>query len=360
MIPLIIGAVFIIILFIVLYLIFSRKTASKSSPATAPPAVSVPYDSNPYMRYDPYGYQYQYRHIPDNYNLEQIQNMYLRQAILERQLEEAKLRQTPDVWTIQQELDKLIATQPPVIAPPVTPPPVTPPITPSPVTPPVMPPIIPPSVIPPTTPPITPPPVTPPVTLPPIMPPPTTPPPVTLPPITPPPVIPPPVTTPPITPPPSQNIKPFAGMNEWVTEHNRIRADVGTKPVTWNESLAQGAINYANQCSWGHSSPANRMEGSTLLGENLWMGTYTAFPDSQSIKSWENEKKDYQYPDSLNTHKGNSVIGHYTQIINKNVKEIGCGCVKCDNMTTPSGNKKNMKMCVCRYNPIQMGSEVPY
>ena len=36
--------------------------------------------------------------------------------------------------------------------------------------------------------------------------------------------------------------------NEWITEHNRVRADVGQKPVIWNQNIANDATEYAKKC----------------------------------------------------------------------------------------------------------------
>jgi pathogenesis-related protein 1 len=83
------------------------------------------------------------------------------------------------------------------------------------------------------------------------------------------------------------------------------------------------------------------------MGENLAAGKPYDFVDIKTlITAWENEKKDYRHPAYPN-----SVQGHYTQIVNKNVTEIGCACSKCDNLG---------RYCVCRYKPGQIGNQYPY
>lgn len=64
---------------------------------------------------------------------------------------------------------------------------------------------------------------------------------------------------------------------------------------------------------------------------------------------WESEKEYYNYPQYPSESKKGETC-HYTQMVNKNVTEIGCGCAKCN----------ESKICVCRYNPMQMGNEYPY
>lgn len=132
----------------------------------------------------------------------------------------------------------------------------------------------------------------------------------------------------------------------WLNEHNRVRNSLGLSSVTWNESLAQDARNYANVCKFEHSPQSSRMVGNTVLGENLAYGSpFSYYDDEKMFALWEEERKFYSHPMNPNSEQG-----HYTQIINKNVTEIGCGCSNC------SGNK----ICVCRYNPIQLGNQAPY
>jgi len=136
----------------------------------------------------------------------------------------------------------------------------------------------------------------------------------------------------------------------WVTEHNRVRSTVGTKPVTWNATLAAGAATHAQKCVMQHSAPSDRKLGGITLGENLaWGGPYDYYSDQKLFSGWENEKQFYTHPQGPSQGTGGET-GHYTQIINKNVKEIGCACNKCG----------SSKFCVCRYNPIQTTGQAPY
>lgn len=159
------------------------------------------------------------------------------------------------------------------------------------------------------------------------------------------------IPTQPQTPsPPAQPTQPVDQSlgNIWVSEHNRIRANVGANisPVVWNPQIAQEAQNYSAGCKFEHSSQASRTKNGIVYGENLAYGSpFGSYSDDKIVKMWEDEKKDYTYP---NFPDGNT--GHYTQIINKNVSEIGCGCTNCN----------NSKICVCRYNKGQMGGQSPY
>ena len=137
--------------------------------------------------------------------------------------------------------------------------------------------------------------------------------------------------------------------NVWVSEHNIIRADVGQGPVTWDDTIAQSAQNYANMCVWKHD-PNNH-----TYGENLAiMGPFSSASDKQMAMDWESEKQLYKYPSGPD-----SQTGHYTQIVNKNVTKIGCGCAKCPGSLL-SSSIPDSKMCVCRYDYFQLGGKPPY
>lgn len=152
----------------------------------------------------------------------------------------------------------------------------------------------------------------------------------------------------PVEPEPSQPSQPTG--NVWVKEHNRIRADVGLGPIAWNDTIAAGAQKHADTCKFEHSPNNQRQFGSKILGENLAYGSpYDGFTDKKMVDMWEDEKAFYTYPQGPSESKKGET-GHYTQIVNKNVTEIGCGCAKCG----------RSKMCVCRYNPIQLGNQPPY
>ena len=139
--------------------------------------------------------------------------------------------------------------------------------------------------------------------------------------------------------------------NVWVDEHNRIRADVGQSPIAWNQQIADRAKKHVNKCKDEHSSDASRKLGKITLGENLAFGSpYKSFSDDEMVKMWEEEKEFYTHPEKPSSStKGET--GHYTQIINKNVTEIGCACSKCGT---------DDKLCVCQYNPGQFGDVPPY
>jgi uncharacterized protein YkwD len=137
----------------------------------------------------------------------------------------------------------------------------------------------------------------------------------------------------------------------WVAEHNRVRADVGQPPVTWDDTIAASAQAYANKCVFQHD-PNNH-----TYGENLAIiGPYSSATDKQEFAGWEGEKAQYKYPQ---TPSQNMNAGHWTQLTNKNVKKIGCACARCSGDLL-GGGVPDTKFCVCRYDFFQLGNQPPY
>lgn len=124
--------------------------------------------------------------------------------------------------------------------------------------------------------------------------------------------------------------------------HNKVRADVGVGPVTWSKKLATYAQEWANNlavkgCRMEHRPSSGKWKQE--YGENLFMGTAGYYGVADAVKSWESEKKYYhgQTIDTSNVYK----MGHYTQIVWENTKEIGCAKIEC----------KGNVIIVCNYNP---------
>ncbi|KAJ0048751.1 hypothetical protein Pint_17043 [Pistacia integerrima] len=125
---------------------------------------------------------------------------------------------------------------------------------------------------------------------------------------------------------------------DYVNAHNSARAAVGVGPVTWDNTVAAFAQNYANQrigdCALVHSG------GGGKYGENLaWSSADLSGTDA--VKMWVNEKADYDY--NSNTCAAGKVCGHYTQVVWRDSVRIGCAKVRCNNGGTFIG---------CNYAPL--------
>ncbi|MBI3924850.1 MAG: SCP-like extracellular [Armatimonadetes bacterium] len=114
--------------------------------------------------------------------------------------------------------------------------------------------------------------------------------------------------------------------------HNDSRAEVGVEPVKWSYELAAHAQEWADHLaatgSFGHR-PDDR------FGENLAMGS-TA---EQAVGMWLAERP--RYHGETITAQNFSLFGHYTQMIWRDTREIGCGKAK-----GPNG-----VIWVCSYDP---------
>ncbi|KAF5448346.1 hypothetical protein F2P56_028891 [Juglans regia] len=122
---------------------------------------------------------------------------------------------------------------------------------------------------------------------------------------------------------------------DFLNAHNAARAEVGVAPLTWNHTLQVYARNYANKrrdCNLEHSNGP--------YGENIaqgW-GTFTAL---EAVKMWVDEKQYYDCKSG--SCKGGECL-HYTQVVWRDTKRIGCARVKC--------NKDGGIFMTCNYDPI--------
>jgi pathogenesis-related protein 1 len=137
--------------------------------------------------------------------------------------------------------------------------------------------------------------------------------------------------------------------SETLAAHNRWRARVGVPPLVWSEALAQSSNRWAAQLEQGGQC---RMEHSDTpdLGENLywasplrWNTGQTTVQDIRAafvVEVWGRESADFLV-DSGTCRPGRT-CGHYTQIVWKDTREVGCAFQVC-------GAKD--QVWVCQYRP---------
>lgn len=108
---------------------------------------------------------------------------------------------------------------------------------------------------------------------------------------------------------------------------NAWRAKWFADPVVWDDGQASQAQAQAESCDWGHPRVGQNIAAGydgPIAANNAWGGEYVHY---------------------INNDGGDD--GHFTQLIWKNTKKIGCGAFDCTGNTTASG-----WYFVCNYDPI--------
>jgi Cysteine-rich secretory protein family len=123
--------------------------------------------------------------------------------------------------------------------------------------------------------------------------------------------------------------------------HNKTRMDLGLEPLGWNSSLAQSAQKWADYlASSGRFEHAPENPYSPE-GENIWAGTKGYYPPEASVDAWVRERRFFRegiFPDNSTTGRVEDV-GHYTQVIWRATKEVGCA----------EASSATEDILVCRY-----------
>ncbi|KAL5560898.1 hypothetical protein UlMin_030645 [Ulmus minor] len=122
---------------------------------------------------------------------------------------------------------------------------------------------------------------------------------------------------------------------DYLKAHNSARDQVGVRHLTWDNTVAAYAQNYANQrkgdCKLVHSRGP--------YGENIaWSSGDLS--GTSAVGLWVSEKANYNY--NSNTCAAGKVCGHYTQVVWRNSVRVGCAKVRCNNGGTFIG---------CNYDP---------
>ncbi len=123
--------------------------------------------------------------------------------------------------------------------------------------------------------------------------------------------------------------------------HNRLRSEVGARPLRWNATLAANAQRYANILS-----QSGRVEHASRVGrenerENIVVGPLSGISPVRMTEIWLREKALFRpgiYPGVC---AGDwSTCSHYTQMIWPGTTDIGCGYAR-----------GRFDALVCRYSP---------
>ncbi len=134
----------------------------------------------------------------------------------------------------------------------------------------------------------------------------------------------------------------LAEKRQLLLEHNRVRAEVGVGPLVWSERLADHARQWAEHlaasgCRMEHRPAAGAWAGP--YGENLFTGTAGYYGVADAVQAWESEKS-FFHGETLTSSNWHPA-GHYTQLVWKKTREIGCGKAACQGRI----------IIVCNYDP---------
>src|SRR5262249_22038898 len=133
---------------------------------------------------------------------------------------------------------------------------------------------------------------------------------------------------------PAAKPSPASFSNAVVDAHNRAREKHCAPPLRWSSSLAASAQRWAHTlrsrgCALAHS------EG--RYGENLAGGTAGLLNPASVVAMWYDEGKHY----SFSSGGFSMTTGHFTQLVWRATREVGCGRVQC----------REVDVWVCQYDP---------
>jgi pathogenesis-related protein 1 len=119
--------------------------------------------------------------------------------------------------------------------------------------------------------------------------------------------------------------------------HNKVRREVGVAPLKWSRSLAAFSQQWSDRLA--KTSCQMKHRSGHRYGENLFIGTHGRFRALDAAKAWESEKP--LYDGGVLTRSNWKPAGHYTQMVWRSTRRLGCGESMC----------KGMLIVVCNYDP---------
>ncbi|MEO5683297.1 MAG: CAP domain-containing protein [Chitinophagaceae bacterium] len=148
----------------------------------------------------------------------------------------------------------------------------------------------------------------------------------------------------------AQNNEQPDSIKQILDAHNTYRFELSLPALIWSPELAKYAQSWANELSNNRDCQlAHRPRTDTgswnnpYFGENIFAGGGTDWVPSipEAVDTWGEEKKLFDTETKLYKPDGKS--GHYTQIVWKSTRMVGCATVKCAN---------GLVIVVCNYYPM--------
>ncbi|WOH06910.1 hypothetical protein DCAR_0626339 [Daucus carota subsp. sativus] len=136
-------------------------------------------------------------------------------------------------------------------------------------------------------------------------------------------------------------------VQQFLGPQNAARYALRMSPLKWDPKLARYAQRYANQrrkdCALKHSNG--------IYGENIFWGSGKGWSPVQAATAWVEERKWYDH--NSNSCGLGQECGHYTQVVWRTTRRVGCAKVNC------SGGKGVFMTCNY-YPPGNYIGERPY
>jgi pathogenesis-related protein 1 len=122
--------------------------------------------------------------------------------------------------------------------------------------------------------------------------------------------------------------------DDMLAAHNAIRAKLKLPPLVWSDNLAKAAQDWANTLL---KERTFRHPATSPWGQNLFEIYRDEYNPGQIVTEWASEAVNYNYK----TNQCKGMCGHYTQIVWRDTKELGCAVAR-------GGDRE---VWVCDYSP---------
>jgi pathogenesis-related protein 1 len=123
---------------------------------------------------------------------------------------------------------------------------------------------------------------------------------------------------------------------DFLAAHNAARAKVGAPKLVWSDRLAAIAQEWADHLA---SVGGFEHRPKSKYGENLFEMRGGKSTAAEVVEKWMSEAANFDYK-SNRCRKG-AMCGHYTQVVWRNTKEVGCAVA----------GKGTREVWVCDYDP---------
>ncbi|QDE71896.1 hypothetical protein BHS09_35690 [Myxococcus xanthus] len=136
---------------------------------------------------------------------------------------------------------------------------------------------------------------------------------------------------------------------DMLAAHNAARRSVSPaaspalEDLTWDEQATRTAKAYAARCQFSH----NPNRGN--LGENLTAASSSAMGAQGVVQGWVDEAAHYDH--TANTCASGKVCGHYTQVVWRNTRALGCAVQECTTNSPFGSQFPKWSLWVCNYAP---------